>query len=91
MKVIKRDGEVENFEISKIKVSIMKASDDIDEPLNKGDISSIGDIVEEFIKKNYRDSIKSSEIHDIVVNILEKNAFKNIAKAYDRTYDKAIR
>lgn len=91
MKVVKRDGEIENFEISKIKVSIMRASDDIDEPLNKGDISSIGDIVEDFIMQSYSDSIKSSEIHEIVVSILEKNSFKNIAKAYDRTYDRVIR
>lgn len=83
MIVIKRKGELQDFEISKIKTSVMRASDDIDEPLNESDISFVADKTEKFILENFKDQIKSSDIHKIVVDILNDTGFTHIAKVYN--------
>lgn len=82
MLVIKRRGNKQDFQIDKIKVSIMRASDDIDEPLNESDISFIVSKVKDSINDKYSNEIKSSDIHNIVVEILNSTGFSKIAKAY---------
>ena len=45
MKVTKRDGRIQDFDKNKIKVSIMRASDDAKVPLNTSDIENITDSI----------------------------------------------
>lgn len=83
MKVIKRNGRLQEFDINKIKVSIMRASDDLKEPLNSSDIDRVAQSIEGTIKTYNQDSIKAEDIHRIVVEELRKYGFHHIAEAYD--------
>ncbi|MCY6371770.1 ATP cone domain-containing protein [Clostridium ganghwense] len=83
MKVVKKDGRLQEFDINKIKTSIMRASDDLNEPLNTSDIDNIAHSIEDKIKKYNRYSMEALEIHQIVVEELKNNGFQHIAKAYD--------
>lgn len=83
MKVIKRNGRLQEFDINKIKISIMRTSDDLKEPLNSSDIDNVTQSIEDIIKTYNQDSIKAQEIHRIVVEELRKYGFQHIAQAYD--------
>lgn len=83
MKVIKRNGRLQKFDINKIKVSIMRTSDDLKEPLNSADIDNITRSIEDTIKTYNQDSIKAQEVHRIVVEELRKCGFNHVAEAYD--------
>ncbi|MCY6353640.1 ATP cone domain-containing protein [Clostridium sp. ZS2-4] len=83
MKVIKRNGRLQEFDVNKIKVSIMRASDDLKQPLNSSDIDNITQSIQGTIKTYNEDSVKAQEIHRIVVEELRKYGFQHIAEAYD--------
>lgn len=83
MKVIKRNGRLQEFDINKIKISIMRTSDDLKEPLNSSDIDNVTQSIEDIIKTYNQDSIKAQDIHRIVVEELRKYEFSHIAEAYD--------
>lgn len=82
MKVLKRDGRIQEFDINKIKVSISKASDDAEEPMNSSDILNISEDIEKLINKEYNNEIKYSDIRNIVMDHLNENGFKNVSEAY---------
>lgn len=83
MKVIKRNGRLQEFDANKIKVSIMRTSDDLKQPLNSSDIDNITQSIEGIIRTYNQDSIKAQDIHRIVVEELRKYGFHRIAEAYD--------
>lgn len=83
MLVIKKNGNFQNFETNKMKLSMMGASDDIDEPLNESDLKILSDKVMKTINSNYSEKISSADIHKIVIDVLNENGFANVAKAYE--------
>jgi len=82
MKVIKRDGRLQEFDLDKIIRSIGAASDDAGKPLNTSDLHNIARDIEKSIKKLGKEQISFDEIRTIVIDTLEKNGFKDVAKAY---------
>jgi len=84
MKVIKRDGRLQNFDLSKIKTSIYRASDDASQPLNESDIDNVAKSIEKSLKNYQKDSIHSDIIQKFVLRELEKQGFKIVAEYYNQ-------
>ena len=87
MNIIKRDGRIQELSISKLKMSIQKASDDINAPLTQSDISHlIEDINREF--KNIKVKIiPADQVQNIVYNVILDNGFNELAEFY-KVYEK---
>ena len=83
MKVIKRDGRIQNFDLSKIKTSIYRASDDADQPLNKSDIENLAKDIEINIKDLQKDTVSFDIIQELVLAQLEKSGFNVLSKFYN--------
>ena len=90
MKVIKRDGRIQEFDLNKILITLEKVSDDISEPFTESDIRNLSEDIESTIKAISEDSIEVNKIQDIVVEELEKLGFGNAARHY-REYRKEIK
>ena len=88
MKIIKKDGRLQDFEINKISHSISSASDDIGQPLNEADVNNISENVETTIKKIRTDNTSSYEVFAVVLDILRKEGFNPLANAYFKGKDK---
>ena len=88
MKVIKRNGNVENFDLEKIKNAINKAMNSVNE-FDESILNKITKDVYEEIKDE--ELIKIEEIQDVVENILIKNNLSSIAKEYILYRDKRRR
>ena len=83
MKIIKRSGQEEDFNIEKIISAVSKANKTVDfkDALTSRDIQNIGEYVEGVIRALDR-ALAVEEIQDIVENqIMERGAF-NVAKKY---------
>lgn len=83
MKVIKRNGEIEDFDVEKIKQTIARVSDELKQPLTRGDLDYIGDRVKNTVFKQFQKEISSKDIHYILLEHLRVIGFTDIAKAYD--------
>lgn len=82
MKVLKKDGTLQDYNLAKIKLSIACASDEVDQPFTLSDIEILSrDIHRELTELN-KDIVKSDEIHSIVYNSLNTNGFGKIAERY---------
>ena len=84
MKIIKKDGRLEEFNIGKVKTSIENAGRDSETILNESDIKILLEDIEkvlDLIKVN-RDTTSSYEVIGVILNILKKDGFNNIAKSY---------
>jgi len=82
MKVIKRDGRLQEFDLSKIKTSIDRASDDARQPLNESDIENLARSIEKSLKNYQKEKIHSDIIQNFVLRELEKQGFGIVAKYY---------
>lgn len=82
MKIIKKNGNLLNFQPSKIKTSIENASRDINIQLNSKEIELIVSDVEVILKSLSRDVTSSYEVRSIVVDALIKYGYNDIAKSY---------
>ncbi|WP_426349882.1 ATP cone domain-containing protein [Alloiococcus sp. CFN-8] len=82
MKVIKRDGRFEDYDISKIKRTICNASDDINKPLTEGDLKNLGDLIDHSIRESFSESVPSNEIRNIIESTLRENGFSAVASSY---------
>lgn len=88
MKVIKRDGNIEDFNLEKIKNAINKAMDSVGE-FNEEVLNKVVNEVYKEIKD--RELVPIEDIQDIVENILIKNNLVSIAKEYILYRDKRRR
>ena len=84
MKVIKRDGRLQEFDLSKIKTSIDRASEDAEQPLNESDIENLAKSIEKSLKNYQKGSIHSDIIQTFVLRELEGQGFKIVAKYYNQ-------
>lgn len=85
MKVVKKNGKLENFNKEKICISIYNASCDVEYGLlNTADLKILlEDIVNTLqgLRKN-NEQTSSYEIFGVIINSLKKNGFHNVVKAY---------
>lgn len=84
LKVIKRDGIIEDFNERKVRTSIENASKDVGLALNYSDLKVIsGDIIK-VISNLRKDSQVTStyEIIGVIISILKKDGFNKTLKAY---------
>lgn len=87
MKVRKRNGSVQIFSMDKIKLTLERVSDELNQPLTGSDLELLTREIEKEINKMGKEIIDSSEIKKIVIELLERLSFKQIAKAYEE-FDK---
>lgn len=84
MKIIKKDGRIEEFNISKIKTSIENAANDSETMLNESDLnillSDIRGMLEEIRKDSFITS--SYEVIGAIFNILKRDGFSKLLKSY---------
>lgn len=85
MKIIKKDGRIQEFDQNKIFTSIDNASRDLKEvTLNESDIRIIVDDIVNALNKTRKDGTPTSsyEIIGVVSDVLYKDGFGAILKAY---------
>ena len=84
MKIIKKDGRLEDFNLDKIKTSIENAGRDSETILNESDIKILLEDIEKVLSliKVNRDTTSSYEVIGIILDILRKDGFNNVLKSY---------
>ena len=84
MKIIKKDGRIQDFDESKIQTSINNASKDLDEmALNESDIKVIASDVVNTLKKLRKDDNTSSyEVFGVITDVLVKDGFDILLKSF---------
>lgn len=84
MKVVKKDGRLQELEQSKIEVSILNATGDERALLNESDAKIIAEdvvsCIKEFRGEEYNTS--SYEIIGVVINILDRDGFDDVISSY---------
>lgn len=82
MKVIKKDGRLQDFDIKKIILSIERASDDVKESMNESDGENIAHLIVRKLDKLAVDEIESTKLKKIILDSLYELGFKDIAEGY---------
>lgn len=84
MKVIKRDGRLEQFNLGKVKTSLIYASDTAEMELNESDIKMILYDIENLLKniRGKEGKISSIEIIGAIVSVLRENEFNKLLKTF---------
>ena len=87
-KVIKRNGNIEEFNREKIEIAIKKAFVEVDGELSDGSLSKAIEIAK-FIESRDKESLEVEEIQDMVEDKLMASNRKDVARAYIRyRYDR---
>ena len=83
MKIIKKNGNIEEFKKSKITTSLINASTEINEPLSDGDLSIIEKYVTDKLSHELkREATSSYEVFAILLYALKDLKFGHVGKAY---------
>lgn len=85
MKLIKKDGRIQEFEIDKIYTSIENAGRAItDSSLNESDLKIIVNDIKGRINKVRKDETPTSsyEVIGVITNVLKENGFTEVLKAF---------
>lgn len=84
MKIIKKDGRLEEFNINKAKTSIENAANDSKLVLNESDLKIIISDIEKTIAAIRKDSpiTSSYEVNGVIFNVLIKYGFNSVLKSY---------
>ena len=84
MKVIKRDGRLQELDLEKIKISILSATNESKELLNESDVKILVEDINSKIKEVRKDgeNTSSSEISGIAISILKRDGFSDIVEKY---------
>lgn len=84
MKIIKKDGRIEEFNINKIKTSIENAAKDSGSFLNSSDLRILAADIEKIIKSIRKDSLITSsyEVTGVIFSTLRNDGFNKILKEY---------
>ncbi|TGY42826.1 hypothetical protein E5347_08455 [Clostridium sartagoforme] len=84
MKIIKKDGRIEEFNIKKIKTSIENAARDSESMLNESDLKIITSDIENTLLKIRKDTLITSsyEVIGVIFEILKRNGFNSVLKSY---------
>ena len=84
MKIIKKDGRLEEFDINKIRTSIENAASDSESMLNESDLNTIISDIIKILEKTRKDSLVTSsyEVVGVIFNILKASGFSKLLKSY---------
>ena len=82
MKVIKKDGRIQSFDIIKVRSSILSASIDSNTIINESDLKNISARVLKELKGLRGEDGLSYEIFAIIIECLNKDGFEDIANSY---------
>lgn len=84
IKVIKKDGRIEDFNDSKVMRSITNSADRVKIQFNKSDLDTICMDVEKKIKEIRKDGSPTStyEVRSLVVELLIDIGFSKVANSY---------
>ncbi len=84
MKIIKKDGRLEEFDINKIRTSIENAASDSESMLNESDLNIIISDIIKILEKTRKDSLVTSsyEVVGVIFNILKASGFSKLLKSY---------
>lgn len=82
MRVKKRNGKTQAYNIDKIKVAIIKASEDIDQDMPQYMVNRIASKVEEALSKIEKKTVTTSEISEMVEDALMSSSYKDVARSY---------
>lgn len=93
MKVIKKDGRIENLEIIKIRSSILGASIDSNTIINESDLKVISNRVVKTLQGIRGDdgSTSTYEIFAVIIETLNRTGFNDIAMSYLGNKSKNVR
>ena len=81
--VVKRDGQVADFNLSKINDAIMKAFDACEKQYNNDMIDLLAlRVTSDFQQKITNDRINIEDVQDSVETVLEQAGYTEVAKAY---------
>ena len=89
MKVRKKNGSIQDFDISKIRLTLERVSDEQGMPFTGSDLRMLTESIHEEIEKMQKEIVSSAEIHEIVVERLKIFGFTQIAEAYD-SFEKRV-
>ena len=84
MKVIKKDGRIQSFDISKVRSSILGASIDSNTIINESDLKIVSNRVVKVLNiiREENGITSTYEIFAVIIDSLNKYRFKDIASAY---------
>lgn len=82
MNIVKKDGRIEEFSISKIRRSISNSSTEINKPLTHSDLKIIEQEVLKILKTINRGETSSYEIFGIVLKVLNHLGFTDVSQSY---------
>lgn len=82
MRVVKRDGAVQEFKMSKVKTSIRNASEDTHKPITEGDVEILSRAIEKRLLALMREEITSNDVFEQTLLVLMRYRFYNLAKQY---------
>ena len=84
MKVIKRDGRLQELDLEKIKISILSATNESKELLNESDVKILVEDINSKIKEVRKEGEDTSsyEISGIAISILKRDWFSDIVEKY---------
>lgn len=84
MKIIKKDGRIEEFNSKKIKTSIENSANEVGVILNESDlVVLVQDIEKKLIETRKSELVTSSyEVIGVIFFILKRDGFKNILESY---------
>lgn len=84
MKVIKKDGRLQELDSSKIKTSILNATREKKALLNESDVKIIVEDVVNCIKSFRGEEYNTSsyEITGVIINILSRDGFDDVISSY---------
>lgn len=84
MQIVKKNGKIESFDLSKISTSIENSAEDISYTLTDADSNMILKQVKEILDSlnNENKMTSTFEIRGIIYYVLIENKFTNLCKAY---------
>ncbi len=84
MKIVKRDGRLEEFDAKKIKISIENAANDSDTVLNESDLKILVSDVEKTLSNIRKDSLVTSsyEVIGVIFDVLKRDGFNKVLTSY---------
>ena len=84
MRIIMKDGRLEEFNIKKVRTSIENAASDAEAMLNESDLHILASDVEKMLFNIRKDSLITSsyEVVGVIFNVLKRDGFSKILKAY---------
>ncbi len=83
MKVKKRNGSIQDFDLDKIRLTLENTSDELGKPLTGADLRLLMGAIEENIMGLEKKILESKEIYGIVIDELRNFGFEQIRKAYE--------